>query len=72
MARNQKPEELDNLHRNIVKLEMEKIALKDEVDSVSKDRLSEKEREIEKLEALLKYRRTELYNLEKSDKKIYY
>lgn len=64
MARDQKPEELDNLHRNIVKLEMEKIALKDEVDSVSKDRLSEKEREIEKLEALLKHR-TELYNLEK-------
>ncbi|WP_455256555.1 ATP-dependent Clp protease ATP-binding subunit, partial [Peptoniphilus asaccharolyticus] len=64
MARDQKPEELDNLHRNIVKLEMEKIALKDEKDSLSKDRLSEKEREIKELESLLS-QKTELYNLEK-------
>lgn len=64
MARDQKPEELDNLHREIVKLEMENIALKSEKDSLSTHRSKEKEEKIKELEAKLA-ERTELYNKEK-------
>lgn len=64
MVRDQKPEELDNLHRNIVQLEMEKIALKDEKDLISKNRRLDKERKIIELENKLE-QCTKLYNLEK-------
>ena len=64
MARDQKPEELDNLHREIVKLEMENIGLKSEKDSLSTHRSKEKEEKIKELEAKLA-ERTELYNKEK-------
>ena len=64
MARDQKPEELDNLHREIVKLEMENIGLKNEKDSLSTHRLKEKEGKIKELEDELT-RKTDLYNKEK-------
>lgn len=50
MARDQKPEELDNLHREIVQLEMENIALKNERDTLSTHRSKEKEEKIKVLE----------------------
>lgn len=64
MVRDQKPMELDDLHRNIVKVEMERITLKNEDDAISKHRMMEKETEIEELKKKLE-ERTELYNLEK-------
>ncbi|MGI5949401.1 ATP-dependent Clp protease ATP-binding subunit [Peptoniphilus sp.] len=64
MARDQMPEEIDNLNRNIMQLEMEKVALKGESDSLSRDRILEKEVEIEKLERELK-EKTHLYELER-------
>lgn len=64
MARDQNPEEIDMLHRNIVNLEMEKIALKNEDDEISRLRFLEKEAESKKLEAELE-EKTKLYNLEK-------
>lgn len=64
MVRDQKPMELDDLHRNIVKVEMERITLKNEDDAISKHRMLEKETEIEELKKKLE-ERTELYNLEK-------
>lgn len=64
MVRDQKPMELDDLHRNIVKVEMERITLKNEDDAISKHRMIEKETEIEELKKKLE-ERTELYNLEK-------
>lgn len=64
MARDQKPEELDRLHRKIVQLEMENIALKSEKDSLSSHRSKEKEEKIKELEAELT-EKTELYNKEK-------
>lgn len=65
MARDQLPEEIDSLNRNIIQLEMERIALKDESDSISLDRIVEKEREIEKLQEKLKTK-THLYELERA------
>lgn len=64
MARDQNPEEIDMLHRNIVNLEMEKIALKNEDDEISRLRFLEKEAESKKIEAELE-EKTKLYNLEK-------
>lgn len=64
MARDQNPEEIDMLHRNIVNLEMEKIALKNEDDEVSRLRYLEKDRESKELEQELE-EKTKLYNLEK-------
>lgn len=64
MARDQKPEELDKLHRKIVQLEMENIALKNEKDSLSTHRSKEKEEEIKKLEEKLA-EKTDLYEKEK-------
>lgn len=64
MARDQNPEEIDMLHRNIVNLEMEKIALKNEDDEISRLRFLEKEAESKELEAELE-EKTKLYNLEK-------
>ena len=64
MARDQKPEELDNLHREIIRLEMENIALKNEKDSLSSHRSKEKEEKIKELESKLA-KKTELYNKEK-------
>lgn len=64
MARDQKPEELDRLHRKIVQLEMENIGLKSEKDSLSSHRSKEKEEKIKELERELA-EKTELYNKEK-------
>ena len=64
MARDQKPEELDNLHRQIVQLEMENIALKNERDTLSTHRSKEKEEKIKVLEEKLS-QKTDLYNKEK-------
>ena len=64
MARDQKPEELDNLHRQIVQLEMENIALKNERDTLSTHRSKEKEEKIKVLEEELS-QKTNLYNKEK-------
>lgn len=64
MARDQRPEELDRLHREIIQLEMENIALKSEKDSLSSHRSKEKEEKIKELEEKLS-EKTELYNKEK-------
>lgn len=64
MARDQMPYEIDSLNRNIIQLEMEKVALKGESDSLSRDRILEKEIQIEKLEKELKTK-THLYELER-------
>ena len=64
MARDQKPEEIDNLHRQIVQLEMENIALKNERDSLSTHRSKEKKEKIKVLEEELS-KKTDLYNKEK-------
>lgn len=64
MAKDQKPEELDDLNRKIVQLQMEKIALKEEKDLISIERSIEKEKEIDELESKLE-KRTQLYNLER-------
>ena len=45
-----KPEELDNIDREIVRLKIEQEALKKETDSASKDRLSRLEKELADLE----------------------
>ena len=64
MAKDQKPEEIDNINRQLVQLEMEKIALKDQEDSISQERIEEKENQIEALKKDL-LNKTELYELEK-------
>jgi ATP-dependent Clp protease ATP-binding subunit ClpB len=45
-----KPEELDNIDREIVRLKIEQEALKKETDSASKDRLQRLEKELVELE----------------------
>lgn len=64
IARDQKPEELYNLHKKIVQLEMEKIALNSEKNELSQKINLQKEKQIQKLEKELKDK-TNLYNLEK-------
>lgn len=64
MARDQNPEEIDLLHRNLVNLEMEKIALKNEDDEISKRRFLQKEEESKRVEETLE-EKTQLYHLEK-------
>ena len=64
MAKDQKPEEIDNINRQLVQLEMEKIALKDQEDSISQERIEEKENQIEALKKDL-LKKTKLYELEK-------
>lgn len=64
MVRDQRPEEIDNLHRKILQLEMEKIALRDEKEVRSKTILEDKDREIKALNSKLE-EKTRLYNLEK-------
>ncbi len=44
-----KPEELDNIDREIVRLKIEQEALKKETDSASKDRLQRLEKELASL-----------------------
>lgn len=51
MARDQQPEALDQLHRSIIQLEMEKIALASESDRLSQHRLQEKSEQILTLES---------------------
>ncbi len=50
MAIDSKPEELDNIDREIVRLKIEQEALKRETDSASKDRLKRLEKELAELE----------------------
>jgi ATP-dependent Clp protease ATP-binding subunit ClpB len=50
MAIDSKPEELDNIDREIVRLKIEQEALKKETDSASKDRLKRLEKELAELE----------------------
>ena len=50
MAIDSKPEELDNVDREIVRLKIEQEALKKETDSASKDRLKRLEKELAELE----------------------
>lgn len=64
MVKDQKPEEIDNINRQLVQLEMEKIALKDQDDSISLERIEEKEKQIEALKKDLS-NKTRLYELEK-------
>ena len=64
MTKDQKPVEIDNLNRALIQAEMEKIALKDETDNISRDRIVEKETEIENLKNSLE-EKTKLYELEK-------
>ena len=49
MAIDSKPEELDELDRRILQLEIEKAALQKETDSASKDRLGKLEKELDGL-----------------------
>lgn len=64
MEKDQKPEEIDNINRQLVQLEMEKIALKDQEDSISQERIEEKENQIEALKKDF-LNKTRLYELEK-------
>ncbi|WP_297280862.1 ATP-dependent Clp protease ATP-binding subunit [uncultured Anaerococcus sp.] len=64
MAKDQMPEEIDQLNRKLVQLEMEKIALKEQGDKLSEKRILEKEEQIQKLKESLS-KKTELYELEK-------
>lgn len=64
MAKDQKPEEIDELNRKLVQLEMEKIAIKEQGDKLSEKRILEKEEQIQKLKESLS-KKTELYELEK-------
>ena len=50
MQINSKPEELDEIDRQIMQLEIEREALKKEKDAASKDRLAKLEKELAKLE----------------------
>ena len=64
MTKDQKPVEIDNLNRALIQAETEKIALMDETDNISRDRVLEKEKEIEDLKATLE-EKTQLYEKEK-------
>mgnify|MGYP002711945817 FL=1 len=64
MTKDQKPVEIDNINRALIQLEMEKIALEDQTDNLSKDRILDKEKEIEDLKKTLE-EKTQLYNKEK-------
>lgn len=68
MSRDRLPEELDNLNRRIIQLEMERIALKEENDSITKEIILEKEKQIEKLQDTLNSK-TKLYELERERQK---
>lgn len=51
-----KPTALDEINRNVLKLEMERLSLKNDTDRATKDRLNRLEAEL----SILKQRQTEL------------